>query len=293
MLLGKMRPVEWRIARIFIALFGTTLVGVAAAMLGAAAGLWVWPPQPSSELGVACGLAAGVIVFFEMGILPKKWMRGRRLGPTRLWMRAHIWLGLWCLPIVLVHAGFGFGGPLSTVTLVLFLLVTFSGVWGLVMQQWLPDKMLADLTQESVASQIDFLGNTLAAKAEHLVDGLVTVPPEAEFSQPIVTGEPRDVLVSFKDRLLLPYLRGGKKTASPLVARSEAVLRFSRLREVVPVGAQSTISELMELADLRRQWDFQRRLNFWLHNWLVVHLPLSVAMTGLMVLHAIRALKYW
>ena len=29
------------------------------------------------------------------------------------------------------------------------------------------------------------------------------------------------------------------------------------------------------------------------HNWLLLHLPLSVAMTALMVLHAVRALKFW
>ncbi|MBX9579573.1 MAG: hypothetical protein K2X87_04625, partial [Gemmataceae bacterium] len=68
---------------------------------------------------------------------------------------------------------------------------------------------------------------------------------------------------------------------------------FARLRAAVPAAAHGAAGRLEELADLRRQWDHERRLAFWLHNWLAVHLPLSVAMTGLMLVHAARALKYW
>jgi hypothetical protein len=292
-LFWKTRSVPWRITLILMSLAAITLALIAAVAVGGIIGLWTWPPQPSSVLGVACGLVAGFIVFFEMALLPRKWYRGRRFGATRKWMRWHIWLGFVCLPIVLIHAGFGFGGPLSTVTLLLFLVVSLSGVWGLLMQQWLPEKMLTELTNETVASQIDFLGGFLVTQAASLVEDLVSVPPEAVSSQPIVISEPRDALVEFHDRILLPYLRGGKRTGSPLASKSEAELRIARLREMLPVGAHQAIGQLRELADLRRQWDSQARLNFWLHNWLLIHLPLSVAMTGLMILHAIRALKYW
>src|SRR5438270_1999564 len=101
-------------------------------------------------------------------------------------MRWHIWLGLVCLPVVIVHAGFGFGGPLTSVTLLLFLLVTASGVWGLVMQQWLPQKLLSEIPDETVASQINLVGEYHAAEALRLVDALVTAPPEAESAEPTV-----------------------------------------------------------------------------------------------------------
>ena len=42
--------------------------------------------------------------------LLRKRLRRYRLGRTRTWMRLHIWMGLVCLPVILVHAGFGFGG---------------------------------------------------------------------------------------------------------------------------------------------------------------------------------------
>jgi hypothetical protein len=290
-LIGKTRSVRRRIATILISTFAITVTGLVLAGAGAIAGLWTWPPQPSSPFGVGCGLAAAVLVFFEMAILPRKWFRGRRLGATRIWMRWHIWLGLVSLPVVLIHTGFGFGGPLPAITLALFLAVVISGIWGLVMQQWLPEKLLATSPHETVSSQIDFLGEYHALEAARLVEGLIS--PESEATEPVVSGVAARELLAFRDGLLLPYLRKGIAFGSPLAAFAEAEQRFARLREAVPVAALPAVDRLQAMASLRREWDAQARLNFWLHNWLLIHFPLSVAMTGLMVLHAVRALKYW
>lgn len=293
MLLGKTKSVRGRVLNILFATAGVTLAGVAFAVAGSVVGLWPWPPPPSSPLGIFCGVVGGLIVIFEMLILPRKWFRGKRLGRTRAWMAWHIWMGLICLPIILIHAGFGFGGLLPTVTLALFLAVTVSGVWGLIMQQWLPQMLLEDVPGETVASQIDRLGDYHADEADRLITALVTVPPEAESATPVVSGPLAAELVAFRDEVLLPYLQDGSRSRSPLTTSADAEQRFGRLREAVPEEARHTLDRLQELADLRRRWDFQARINFWLHNWLLFHLPLSVAMTALMILHAVRALKYW
>ena len=295
MLLGKTKTVQWRIIAIILATLGITLAGAILARLGALVGLWdmVWLPVPSSQFGIFCGVVGGAIVFFEMAIVLRKRWRKWRLGRTRLWMRLHIWLGLVCLPIILIHAGFAFGGYLAAVTLVLFLAVTFSGVWGLIMQQWLPQKILADIPGETIASQIDRLGAYHADEARRVITGLTTVPPETEAAEPIISGPLAKELETFRDDVLLPYLQEGRHSRSPLTAPAEAERLFARLREAVPPEARDDLDRLQELANLRRRWDAQARLYFWLHNWLIVHLPLSVAMTTLMVLHAVRALKYW
>ncbi len=293
MLVGKTQSVQGRIWSILFATLGVTVAGVLLAAAGGVLGLWAWPPQPSSGLGVFLGFVGGAIVFFEMLILPRKWYRGKRLGRTRLWMQLHVWMGLICLPVILVHAGFGFGGWLPGTTLVLFLLVTFSGIWGLVMQQWLPQKMLEAIPGESIASQLDRLGDSLADEAARSVTALLTVRPEEESAEPVVGGLLAAELVTFRDTVLVPYLQNGVRSRSPLAAPSDAELRYARLREAVPPAARPTLDRLQELTDLRRRWDGQARLHFWLHNWLLLHLPLSVAMSSLMVLHAVRALKFW
>ena len=294
MLLGKTKPVRRRVLNIVFATLGVTLAGVAFAVAGNVVGLWPWPPPPSGPLGVACGIIGGAIVVFEMLILPRKWFRGKRTGGnTRWWMRWHIWMGLVCLPVIIVHAGFGFGGWLTTATLTLFLLVTLSGVWGLIMQQWLPQMLLEEIPGETVASQINHMGDYHADEADRLITALVTVPPEAESATPLISGPLAAELVAFRDEVLLPYLTDGDRSRSPLATPTDAEQRFGRLREAVPEEARQTLIRLQELADLRRRWDSQRRINRWLHNWQLVHLPLSVVMTGLMFLHAVRAMKYW
>lgn len=307
MLVGKFRPVSVRITAVLVALVGVTAGGIGGIALGAAFGLWEWPPRPSSGLGVACGVAGGGIVLFEMAILLKKWFRGRRLGSTLLWMRLHVWLGLVCLPVVLVHTGFGVGGFVPGVTAGLFLLTIASGVWGLILQQWLPQKIHADVPAETVASQVDFVGGHHAREASRLVAVLVEgehapagadLPPAAVGSRtaakgiPLVVGQPAADLRTFETKLLMPYLRGGGGR-SPLASRAEGERWFARLRDAVHPDARPVLARLQELCDLRRQGDQLARLNRWLHSWLLVHTPVSVAMTGFMCVHAARALKFW
>ncbi len=293
MLLGKTKSVRGRVLNILFATAGLCAAGIVLSAAYSAVSPWAWPPPASSPLGIFCGVVGGLIVIFEMLILPRKWFRGKRWGNTRTWMRWHVWMGLICLPVIVVHAGFGFGGWLTTVTLTLFLLVTVSGIWGLIMQQWLPQKLLEEIPGETVASQINRMGDYHADEADRLITALVTVPPEAESATPIVTGPLAAELVTFRDDVLLPYLQDGDRSRSPLTTPTDAEQRFGRLREAVPAEARKTLDRLQELADLRRRWDTQSRINFWLHNWLLVHLPLSVAMSAFMILHAIRALKYW
>lgn len=293
MLLGKTKTVQRRILTIIGATAGITAAVIALAWLGGLLALWDWPPLPSSGFGVLCGAVGGLIVGFEMALVLRKQFRRYRWGRTRAWMRLHIWLGLVCLPVILIHAGFGFGGPLPAATLTLFLLVIASGVWGLVMQQWLPQKMLADIPGETIASQIDRLGAYHADEARQVVTGLTTVPPEAESDEPLISGPLAAELEAFRDEVLLPYLERGKRSRSPLTAPAEAERRFARLREAVPPGARNALDRLQELVNLRRRWDEQAVLHWWLHAWLLVHVPLSWAMFALMLLHAVRALKYW
>lgn len=313
MLIGNTKSVPLRLLTVLLALPGITVGGVLLAAVASRLGCWDWPVRSSSPGGVCCGCVAGAIVLFEMAILPRRWLRRRRLGAAKLWMQLHIWLGLVSVPVVLVHSGFRLGGPLPAATLVLFLLVVLSGVWGLALQQWLPQKMLADVPGETVASQVDFTGDHHAQEAARLIASLVEVSgvgdaaptPQArggyggasvavaQLRPPLLTGAAAADLRQFSQRELLPYLRGGRRSGSALQARAEVERRFARLRELTPPDAGPVLERLEALCDLRRQWDVLGRLQFWLHNWVLVHLPLSACMTGLMLLHAVRALKYW
>jgi len=84
-------------------------------------------------------------------------IRAWRLGRAQVWLRGHIWLGLFSVPLIVLHSGLSLGGQLSTVLMLLFVAVIASGVFGLALQQYLPRQMYESLPAETIYSQIDYV----------------------------------------------------------------------------------------------------------------------------------------
>jgi hypothetical protein len=198
-LLGRSATVPRRLFNVAAATAGIFVLGMLVGYAGSVAKLWDWPPKPSSPFGVVLGLVLAAIVLFEMLLTPRKWLRGRRLGKARTWVVVHVWLGLISLPVVVLHSGFGFGGPLAAWTLGLFLAVIASGIYGLCLQQWLPEKIIADVPNETVASQVDFAITKHVAEAERIVTELTDLP--AEYDDLISGGASARVRRADRDRL--------------------------------------------------------------------------------------------
>jgi hypothetical protein len=72
----------------------------------------------------------------------------------------------------------------------------------------------------------------------------------------------------------------------------KAKMAFAGLRTLLPADVQGTLEDLEEICDEARQLVRQERLHRWLHGWLLVHIPLSLALIVLGVVHAVMALKY-
>src|SRR5262249_23469148 len=141
---------------------------------------WDHRPTGSSFSLFVFGILGGSICFFEFLLWPRKRWRVLRLGPTKVWMRAHIWLGLLAVPLLILHSGFYFRTLEATILLVLFLIVIISGVWGLIMQQIIPQRMLAEVPAETVYSQIEHVSNLLVEEADRLVIATCGVTKAAE-----------------------------------------------------------------------------------------------------------------
>jgi hypothetical protein len=108
-------------------------------------------PGGSSRTGLAAGIVGGLIIGFELLLWPRKRVRSWRLGSAQSWLRAHVWLGILAVPLVLMHARLLFiGGLLNWALMVLFFLVIASGIWGLVLQQYMPQAMLDHVPAETI-----------------------------------------------------------------------------------------------------------------------------------------------
>jgi len=283
-------------------------------------------PGGSSVPGFTFGIVGGLICLFEMLLWWRKKVRTWRIGRAQVWLRAHIWLGLLSVPLLVFHSGFRFGGPLSTVLMVLFLVVIVSGVWGLIMQQLLPKTMLHEVPAETIYSQIDRIVAQLAVESERLVlatcgpasgeeaaaaaeeeeaaaTGFLTIGAvrvagqvQGKVLQTRVPSQPvpgTEALRVFFIERVRPYLIYGRHSDSPLRFPARSAGLFRNLRTLLPATAHESVDALEGAADQRRELDRQARMHFWLHNWLWLHLPLAAALIVLMFIHTFVAIKYW
>src|SRR5437867_5444219 len=140
------------------------------------------PSEHRSVGGTPLGLTFGAISFaifiFATLLGVRKKVVLWRLGTLQSWMRAHIWLTLLTIPLVLMHSGFRLGGPMTTLLMALYAVVMVSGIYGLMLQHQMPHLMMERLQAETVFEQIPHIRSQLYAAAEKLRDSFKPTPPK-------------------------------------------------------------------------------------------------------------------
>jgi hypothetical protein len=140
------------------------------------------PSEHRSVGGTPLGLIFGAISFaifiFATLLGARKKVVLWRLGTLQRWMRAHIWLTLLTVPLVLLHSGFRLGGPMTTLLMALYAIVMVSGIYGLILQHQMPHLMMERLPAETVFEQIPHIRSQLYAAAEKLRDSFRPTPPK-------------------------------------------------------------------------------------------------------------------
>jgi len=323
---GKTWPKDrrWIVAICLVSLVAITAYGAEWAAAGRL-------PGGSSRTGLAAGIVAGVIIAFELLLWPRKRVRSWRLGSAQSWLRAHIWLGLLAVPLSLLHARLLFiGGLINIALMTLFFIVIISGIWGLVMQQYLPRVMLEQLPAETIRDQIDHVARQQCRDLDRLVDALCERDPgdaavhrsgdhavpldDADDDHAVVTGFrsmtgiqgkvvetlpiyseiPGTLPIRHRFRdTIRPYLLDGEQAGGTVGSWTAAQRTMLAMRSTAPATAAELLDRIEQACDRRRQFDLQARLHGWLHVWLLVHVPLSLALGLLLAIHIPIALWYW
>ena len=104
--------------------------------------------------------------------------------------------------------------------------------------------------------------------------------------------EEAQALKEFYDTEVRPYLFDKTGRSTTLSTRAKGSVVFAQLRTRVPASLHSVVDELEAICEERRQLRVQTRLHYWLHAWLLVHVPLSIALLVLSFAHAVIALRY-
>ncbi len=266
-------------------------------------------PSGGSWVGLAFGLAAFGLMIFAGLLGLRRRFPALRVGRPESWMRGHLWLGILTVPLVFFHAGFMVGGPLTLTLVILLILVTLSGILGVVLQQILPRVMTARVTMETIHDQIDHVLGQLLSEADQLVSGVVGPVLPAGTPAPLTaSGAPAISTVSGLSRhetriegslpmrdfylnKVRPFLEA-RKCAGPLSNAQRAAAAFGPVRTLVPTAVHDALKDLEGICEERRQLATQERLHAWLHGWLLVHVPLSYALLLLSAVHAFASVRY-
>ena len=290
-------------------------------------------PRGGSTMGLIFGIVGFAFMLFAALLGARKRVPTWRLGRAQAWMRGHLWLGLLSLPLVLFHGGFHFGGTLTRVLMWLLIITVVSGVFGAVLQNYVPRMMTSEVPLETIYDEIDNVRRALREEADRAVEaicgemglpkseaegqlagGFTALRPIAAAAAPLRTSaavsagasaavapatemillseEEREPLKRFYLQELRVFLEEPRRLGQRLGDPEKAKLAFSGLNTLLPAAAHATLQDLEDICDEARQLVQQERLHRWLHGWLLVHIPLSLALIVLGAVHSVVALRY-
>ena len=276
------------------------------AILGASLLLYAMyriPATKGSMGGTTAGLwfgAVGLAFIVFAGLLgARKRVAVYRFGRAQTWMRGHLWLGLLSLPLILFHSGFRYGHGLSAWITTLLIVVVVSGLFGAALQHYMPRVMTREVPMETIYEEIGHVRAQLLEEAEELIKkatgagdlGASSSAAEAAAAAVAIANE-AEPLRAFYEQDLKPYLEKTGPRGSGLRDAAKARTAFTQLRTLLPPSLHSTVEDLESICEEERQLTLQRQLHLWLHAWLLVHIPLSLALILLAGIHALMALRF-
>lgn len=279
-------------------------------------------PRGGSALGLVFGVIGFGFMIFAALLGARKRVPTWRLGRAQSWMRGHLWLGLLSLPVILFHGGFHFGGTLTSVLMWLLIVTVVSGLLGAALQHYVPRMMTADVKLETIYDEIRNVRKRLREEADEGVETLcgplglgqsakedaqraggfsaaramagtssgaaVAIGAEIE----VLSEEQCAPLRKFYLDEMRPFLEQPKRRGARLGSADKTHGAFAGLGTLMPQSAQATLEDLEDICDEARQLVRQEQLHHWLHGWLLVHIPLSLALILLGAVHAVMALRY-
>src|SRR6266403_5407563 len=182
-------------------------------------------PRGGSAIGLIFGVVGFGFMIFAAALGARKRVPTWRLGRAKAWMRGHLWLGLLSLPLILFHGGFHFGGTLTRVLMWLLIVTVASGVYGALLQNFIPKKMTVDIPLETIYDEISHVRRLLREEADRTVESICG---DVGFAKD-VSGE---------------IQRAGGFTALRPIAASAAPLRTSA---AVSAGASAAVAPAAEI----------------------------------------------
>ncbi|MEO8166817.1 MAG: hypothetical protein ABI623_01130 [bacterium] len=228
--------------------------------------------NPGNWWGLSYGIAASLLMFGAGLYAVRRRMLNRDLGNSKVWVQFHVYGGTFAGLLVLMHTGFRWPhGLFNNLLWFLSMWVTASGLFGVVLQRWIPRILSSGLSIEAAYERIPELVAQLRERAEKLVASCTD--PIKDFyrtnlASTLATPEAR--LIYYID------VTGGVQSR---------VKQFEFLRRVLSSEEKEILDKIQRIYKSKLELDAHYSLQRSLRWWLYTHVPLSFVLLFMIVLH--------
>ncbi len=234
--------------------------------------------DPGNAWGRTYGTLAALLMLAAALLGVRRRQMARPWGRTQTWAQLHVYGGTLFLLLAVLHAP---GWPASGLGQALFVFSTWvvvSGLLGVLLRKWLPRVLSSGLSFEVLWERIPEMAEEVERRAQAAVEGA---------SRP---------LADFHRRRIAPHL--GKPRFRLRAFLDPAGTDPRRMRESALVQDLLSAEEREKLAELRRLYRTQRELDAHytlqlpLRLWLWAHVPPSLVLLVLVLIHVVTVLYY-
>lgn len=239
--------------------------------------------KPYNLWGLTYGTLASVLMIGAalLGVRRRmtKFALKRGLGRAQPWLQFHIYGGALFLLLVFMHCGFHLPrGFLNWSMWILSVWVTISGIFGSLLQRWLPKILASGLANEALYERIPALIGEIKNKAEELVE--TCADPVKDFYRKniaLALAAPQPRMIYYLD------ITGGIQSR---------IKQFEYVRGFLSSEEKEKLKQLEGYYKAKLEMDAHYTLQRALRWWLYTHMPLSLVLLALVAIHLFAVLYY-
>ncbi|MFQ5651982.1 MAG: hypothetical protein ACE5IY_18780 [bacterium] len=239
--------------------------------------------RPGNVWGLTYGTLATILMvgaaFYAIRRRSVRFFSRMKMGQSHAWVQFHIYGGALFMLLVFMHTGFNLpSGPLNWWLWALSLWVTVSGLFGIVLQKWIPRLLNSALAVEVLYERIPELIKEIQANAATLIASCAE-PVQDLYHNSIARYmlEPNVRLIYFVD------ITGGIQSR---------VRQFDFVKRIVSTEDKDRLQQLESMYKTKLQLDAHYTLQKALRWWLVTHVPVSILLLVLVAIHLYAVCVY-
>lgn len=261
------------------------------------------PQNGGTWQGYVLGTIGALLIVWLTFLGVRKRSYSSNLGTVQGWTSAHVYLGSVLLVVATLHSAGQLGWNVHSLAYVLMCLVIFSGFYGIYTYINFPQEITANRSGSIRAGlfaelfSLDNRGRQVGAKGP---DDINVAVRSAIDRTAIGGGIYAQLLGKDQSRFIHPSGSGDSLAGKPVSNRDQQPvidLIAERLPKTNKIAETESLQELLEIF-CRRQAVLRRisrdiRLRGQIRVWLLIHIPISIALIFALAIHIVTTFIYW